>query len=172
MRLKLAGNLADKEYRIVRNADATLAGTMAAGTPVVLQLNGTEDGMSVALPTTMGAAATQGLFYGILPAALEYNVAGEAISNGVCTNAKMTRMTRAASTDSWTSSASIASWAALSVDTINNAMTTVSASAGASRYQAFAILAQSCASSAASASATSDTRTAITNAVKVWVNLL
>lgn len=172
MRLKLAGNKADTEFRVVKNSDATLAGTMPTGTPVILALNGTDDGLAVVLPSTAGAAATEGLFFGILPYAIQQNQIGECIGNGLANNAIMVRATRSASSASWSSSQSIASWAALSVDTINNGLTTYSASGGVSQYQPFAILAQSVSSISASATATTDTRTAITIAVKAWVQLL
>jgi hypothetical protein len=172
MRLPLVGNKGDLLQSPVKNADATLAGTMAVGTPVVLQLNGTDDGLAVVLPSTAGAAQTEACMYGVLTQALPYLQTGYAMRNGVVSNAVIVRATRAATTDSWSSSASIASWAALSVDTLNNGFTTVSASAGASRYQAFAVLAQSISSIAGTASATSDTRTALTVTGKVWINLL
>ncbi|MDE1971312.1 MAG: hypothetical protein KGI50_07100 [Patescibacteria group bacterium] len=168
------GSSGDKLRSPVLNEDATFAATIPAGTPVVLALNGTDDGLAVVMPSTAGAAQTEALFYGVAQTALPYNtnVRGYALRNGLATNAIVCIATRAASSNSWTSSASMASWQCLSVDTINNCFTTVSASAGASRYQAFAILAQSVASIAASATATTDTRTAITQACKVWVNLL
>lgn len=172
MRLKLAGNKADTEFRIVKNSDATLAATMPAGTPVILALNSTDDGLAVVMPSTAGNIATEALFFGVLPYALQQNQVGEAISNGLVQNAIMTRATRSASSASWTSSQSIASWACMSVDTINNALTTYSASGGASQYMPFAVLAQSVSSISASATATTDTRTAITVSVRVWVQLL
>lgn len=173
MRIAQVGGKVDKVFRNARNADATLAGTMAAGTPVVLALNGTDDGLAVVLPSTAGAALTQAATFGVLSQALPYLYTTDlCIASGVIVNAILTFATRAASGNSWTSSQSMASWLALTVDTVNNAFVSYSASGGQSQYQPYAILAQSISSIAASASATTDTRTAITLSVKVFVNML
>lgn len=175
MRFKMAGDRADTEYRIAMNEDATLAGNIPAGTPVILAMNGTDDGFAVVLPSTAGAAQTEALLFGVCPSIMPYNINKklDVICNGVCNNALLTVATRSASSASWSSSAAITgSWQALVVDTVNNAFATNSTSVGASRYQAFAVLCQSVGSVVASASATTDTRTAILQAVKIWVNLM
>jgi hypothetical protein len=174
MRAKYAGNKADKIILTVRNGEASAS--IPRGTPVCLAAgatSATNDGLDVVLPATAGNANSFGLRFGILTDTLTAGSFGESILFGVATYALITRMTRAASTDSWTSSASQASGVALGLDTLNNALLIGASIAGSIASQhADAVLLDSLASSAASASATSDTRTAITNAVRVFVRML
>jgi hypothetical protein len=175
MRVKQVDGGANQNiYMPVMNEDATLAATIPVGTPLVLALNGTDDGLAVVMPTTAGAAKTEALFYGVAVQNLPYNTdtQGYCLRSGYFNNAVLVIATRSASSASWSSSASFGTFYALTVDTINNAFTTVSASVGTGYQGAFAVLATSIASIAASATATTDTRTAITVAAKVWINTL
>lgn len=170
MRIKVAGNLGDKVIVNCKSAEASA--TIPRGTPVIAVLNATNDGLAVVLPSTAGAALS---FMGKLGVATESMAPGDvsqAIAYGYVQYALITRMTRAASSDSWTSSASAASGVALGIDTLNNAFLLGASSAGSLPSQAFAMLVDSLASSAASATATSDARTAITNGVRAFVRML
>lgn len=164
------GNKADHLTMVVKNAEASA--TIPKGTPVSLALNGTDDGLAVVLPSTNLAAKANTMAFGVTLADHVPNDIGRVIIFGLVPYALVTRMTRAASTDSWTSSASLAAGVLLALDIINNAFLVASASLGSNNFLPFAMLASSIASAAASASATSDSRTAITVGVRVFVRML
>src|SRR5674476_977959 len=171
MRFKSVGNKRDSVFTVVKNGEASAS--IPAGTPVTLLLNGTEDGVQVVLPSTAGDAKNGAFKYGILTATLAANAYGEVQQFGFCPYALMTKMTRAASTDSWTSSQSSQSGIALGWESINNALVGNASMVGSlGTLGGAVVLAASLASSAASASATGDTRTAITNAVKVFIRMM
>lgn len=170
MNSKAAGNKADRVRQPVHSAEAT--NTIPKGTPLILQMNGTEDGLAVVLPATQVAAQANSFIYGVAVNAIAPLQYGESIVHGIVPYALVTRMTRAASTDSWTSSASLAPGVLLAVDTINNAFLVASASLGSNNFLPFALLGASIATNAASASATSDTRTAIIVGVRIFVRML
>lgn len=150
----------------VKNAEASA--TIPRGTPVCLVMNGTDDGFAVVLPATGGAAKANLFNYGVMLDDMLASTYNESVIYGLVPYALVTRATRAASSDSWTSSASVAVGVMLAVDTINNAFL-LGASAGSSNFLPQGGLAASIASMAASATATSDTRTAITTGVRVFV---
>lgn len=176
IRLNQVGNKAGKIAATVRNAEASAS--IPRGTPVILNLStttdNTKDGLDVVLPSTAGAAVGYLGRFGIITDTTAVGQQSEAILFGVATYAIFTRMTRAASSDSWTSSASLASGIACGVDTLNNALLLVGASVAASiatNHMDYALL-DSVASAAASATATSDTRTAITSSARAFVRML
>lgn len=170
MRLNLVpGDKADKVYQNTYNADTV---TIPRGTPVVLNLNGTNDGLNVVLPSTAGAAKTAAVLYGVATSAIPVNTYGDSLSAGYLSYALVNKLTRAASTSSWASAASIAAFAVLTVDTANNAFITAAATAIGTHYMPFAVLVDSIASIASSASATSDTRTVITAGLRAFVKIL
>jgi hypothetical protein len=169
--MKTVGNKRDGLYLVIRNAEASAS--IPAGTPVTLVLNGTNDGLDVVLPSTAGDAKNGAFKYGIATSTLIAGAYGESQAFGFCPYALMTKMTRAASTDSWTSSASSASGIALGWESINNALVGNASMVGsAGTLGAWAALVSSLASSAASASATSDTRTAIVVPAIVFVRMM
>jgi hypothetical protein len=170
MRIKQVGNRSDSVAVVVKNAESSSA--IAAGTPLVLACNGTDDGLAVVLPATAGNAKTGTFPYGVTQASIAAGMYGEAVIFGIVTNAVLVRGTRAASTDSWTSSGSFASGAVLMIDTVNNAFISTVGSLAATSFAPIAVLAQSQVSFAASASATSDSRTANTVAVKAFIRML
>ncbi len=153
----------------VKSAEASA--TIPRGTPVCLVMNGTDDGFAVVLPATGGAAKANLFNYGVVIDAIAPKEETDSIVYGLVPYALVTRATRAASSDSWTSSASVAVGVMLAVDTINNAFL-LGASAGSSNFLPQGGLAQSIASMAASATATTDTRTAITAGVRIFVRQL
>lgn len=170
MRLKLAGNKGDSLIAIVHNAEASA--TIPVGTPVVLKLNGTNDGLDVCLPATAGAVLSGSAYYGCVTTALTAGSYGESVIFGMVTNAVVTFMTRAASSNSWSSSASWAQGVILALDTVNNAFLSASASNTSGPNAIYAVLASSLPSSTASATTTSDTRTVITNSARVFVRMI
>jgi hypothetical protein len=199
MRTKFVeSNKPEKYIHAVRNVDSgsvssisTVQNSIAAGTPVILNLSqnvqpstyqnglpaGFEDGLQVCLPTSaannmsLGSVLSLQLFhYGVAISNIAYNALGEVMVHGVYPSALFVRATRSASTASWSSSASSAGGVLLTIDSINNAYTTLataSATQGLSLTPVF--LLDSIASMSASASATSDTRTVIITQQRVFI---
>ena len=150
--------------------------SMVRGTPAILNLNGTNDGFGVVLPSTAGAAKSNAFQFGVCgtqtSGGLAVNAKDDFLAYGYCPYAIIQYATRSASTASWTSSASIASGAILSIDTVNNAFATQAASHSSVGLLPVAVLLDSIASFAASASATTDSRTALTAGLRVFVRFL
>lgn len=177
MRFKAVGNKADLFAVVVRNAEATA--TMPIGTPICLNMNGTNDGLDVILPSTGGAQKAHAFAYGVVVSPATPNLAGipsggygEAQIFGFCQNCVLTRQTRANSGVSWASENSIASYVLLQIDTTANGFSTSGGTQAATAYLPFAILQQSLASYSSSTSATSDTRTALTALVKAFLRII
>ena len=171
MNFMMPGNKADHIRINAKNEDTVV---IPQGTPVSLMLNGTDDGLAVALPATNGAAKAQSAFLGVTvdTPSMAVNQVGTVICFGIVPYALLTVMTRSASSASWSSSASVGVDELLAIDTANNAFLLASASLGSNNFLPFAVLAGSIASYAASASATSDTRTAIVVGARVFVRAL
>lgn len=193
-------NKPEKYIHSVRNVDggsvssvSTVTNSIPAGTPVLLNIGqtpqptiyqnglpaGVEDGLQVVLPTTgannsnfgLGAALAAQLFhYGVAIANIGYNQLGEVMVHGVYPFALFVRATRAASTNSWSSSASLAAGQLLTVDTINNAYTSLATASATHQLSMLPVfLLDSIATLAASATATTDTRTAIITQQRVFI---
>ena len=162
----------DKPERVilqVKNAESSSA--IPLGTPVVLNLNGTNDGLEVVLPASAAAQVNSAVF-GVSTEEIAAGKYGEVQCFGFCRQVVMRRLTRAASTDSWASTASQAVGVLFDVDTVNNAVSVGAASVGATDFLPWGILAESLPAIASSASATSDTRTAITTYVKAFLRMM
>lgn len=165
----------------VHNADTV---TIPSGAPLVLKMNGTNDGVDVVLPSTSGALnLIIGLMYGVNTKALAVGAYGEGVVYGLTNTLLLIRQTRASSTNVWATEAARSVGEFLTVDTVNNGFLTVTSSylavtastaaaAGTLTYNPMAVLAQTLASYASSASTTADTRTAITAAVKAFVSMM
>ena len=174
MRAKYVGNKADKIILSVKNGETSA--TIPRGTPVVLNLSATaaaDDGLSVVLPSTAGAAASYAYKYGVALDNYATGQLGESILNGVATYALVGVLTRSATSASWPSSASsAASLVALGLDTANNCFLLGASSAGSLPGAGIAHMIDNVASIAGSASATSDTRTNIALGYRVFVRML
>lgn len=169
MRLKTVGNKADVLGVVIRNADTV---AIPLGTPVVLNSNGTNDGLDVVLPSTAGASKMHALAFGVtIGPALAVNATGEAMIFGFHTAVVLTRQTRSASTVSWNSEASIASYGLMNIESVANGFQT-GATLASTNFLPFAVLGQSLASYASSVSSTADTRTAITAAVRAFLRII
>lgn len=199
MRTKfIESNKPEKYIHAVRNVDTgsvtsitTVYNSIPAGTPVLLNVSatpqptvyqnglppGVEDGLQVVLPTSgcntsglASALAAQLMHYGVAVNTILYNQLGEVMVHGVYPFALFTRATRSASSASWSSSASYVAGQLLTVDSINNAYTTLASSLATHQLSMLPVfLLDSIASIAASASATTDTRTAIITQQRVFV---
>ncbi len=171
MRINTVGNKADTMCLVVRNADTV---TIPLGTPVCLNMNGTNDGLDVVLPATGGAIKAHAFAYGVVinNGGVPVNGYGETQIFGVCNDVILVQQTRAASTVSWNYQATIPAYDILNIATAGNGMTDAGSSQAATQYLPFAILAASVASFASSTSQTSDTRTAITTMVKAFLRII
>lgn len=140
-----------------------------AGAPVILN---TSDLSQVKLPSTAGGVTIAHPFFaGVATKATAAGQIVEIVAGGYCPQAKFVNRTRAASTDSWSSVAAQALGNLMTIDTVNDAFgySTV----GAATLMPYAIvLAEAIASIAGSASSTSNSSTAQTQMVKVWVRAL
>lgn len=99
MRFKVVGSKRDVMAVVVKNKDAN---TIFAGAPLVLQVNGTDDGLAVTTTTNL-AAALQSNFFGVAYADIVANAYGEAQVFGFNDATRLRVTTRAASTDVWAS---------------------------------------------------------------------
>ena len=196
----IESNKPEKYIHAIRNIDggsissiSTVQNSIPQGTPVIQALGanlnpstyqnglpaGFEDGLDVVLPVSAANNANYGLgtvlqveafHYGVAVGNILYGQLGEVMVHGVYPFALFVRATRAATNSSWTSSASLAGGQFLSIDTLNNAYTTVG-SANMSNGLSIApvLLLDSIASLSASATNTSDTRTAIITHQRVFI---
>lgn len=172
MRFKnVAGASGTGDHILVSAKNGEASATIPRGAPCILNLNGTDDGFSVVLPATAGAAKSNAFLWGVAIQAIPFGQKDDLYATGYCPYVILRYATRAASTDSWTSSASIASGFWLGIDTLNNAFVTLSASVGTGNNP-YAVMLDSVASFAASASATSDTRTALTVGVRAFLRII
>jgi hypothetical protein len=183
MRFKQVGNKADLAAVVIRNAEASA--TIPLGAPVVLNMNATNDGLDVVLPSTAaGLRKILGLRYGVSMGTYVAGAYGEAVVFGFTYSLLLIRQTRSASTATWETEAARSVGEYLTIDTVNNAFVTaastiqaVTASASTAQSPVATIypdcvLCQTLASYASSASATSDTRTAITSLVRAFVRMM
>lgn len=167
---------ADRVAINVRNAEASAS--IPVGSPVVMVMNATNDGIDVVLPST-SAALNKILAFrcGVTTRAMAAGDFGSAVVFGFHPSLLLLRQARTSSTVSWATEAARSVGEYLSIDTVNNmwvtAATTYTNTTGATvSVYPDAALAQTLASYAGSASATSDTRTAITAAVKAFVRVM
>jgi len=159
----------DRGLVAVKNAEASA--TIGRGAPMILVLNGTNDGFDVVLPSTAGAAKSNAAIWGVSTENVTTGNRSDALSFGYCPYMLVSRATRGASTDSWASGASVAAFAVMSIDTLVNAFATAAAT-NATNVNAGVIMVDTLASYASSASATSDTRTALTTSARGFVRFL
>lgn len=156
---------ADQISVSILNADTA---TIAAGAPVCLAYNGTQDGLAVVLPATTGTnQLAQGMLYGVNTLPLAVGALGNAVVFGICFCTLLELQSRTSNSVSWAAVASMAVGVNLAIDTVNNMWVTA-----ASGTCPLAVLGQTVAAVAGSASATSDTRTALTIAVKAFIRLM
>ena len=174
MRIKNVQGASGVGDHILPNVQNNDTAVIPRGAPMVLNLNGTGDGYSVVLPSTAGQAKSNALVWGVCltVGGLGVGSKDDCYGTGYCPFAIIVYATRSASSASWTSSASIASGAILSIDTVNNAYTTASASIGSQGPGLMPVLLDSIASFAASATATTDTRTALTIGARVFLRFI
>jgi len=163
----------------IRNDEASA--NIPKGTPVVLTLDGTEDGLAVVLPSSAGSQALADMFlFGVASDVVEPARLGNATKFGIARQAILRRATRAASTDNWVGSTSIAKGVLLRLDTVNNCFSTAASIVTTAtdtvvtisyHHRPNAWLAEDVASFASTAS-TTGAATALTVFAKAFVRLL
>jgi hypothetical protein len=183
MRFKQVGNKRDIVAMTIHNADTV---QIPLGTPVVLAMNGTNDGLDVVLPSTANSDnLSQAFWYGVADRTLNVGDYGEAFVFGIYNNIVLEIRTRAGTSggSSWSSVSSIPQGCYLSLDTANNCFTTqvstygavtasTAAAAATYTYSPKAVLNSSFASLAGVATSSSDTRTVSTVAVAAFIRML
>jgi hypothetical protein len=102
----------------VRNAE--VSATIRGGSPVVLAMNGTDDGLAVVLPSSSTAAKIGAFQIGVAIRDMSPGETNDCQVYGFNRNARILRSTRAASTDAWASMAAITIGDLLSIDSVNN----------------------------------------------------
>lgn len=171
MRMKTVGNKRDLMAVVIRN---NAGASIPIGTPVCLNMNGTNDGLDVVLPNS-ATAKSHAFAYGVTLATYADQQYGEAQVFGFCPNIVMLRQTRSASTADWSSNnAGFALGHILVIDTAGNRFSTSGGTQAITGYLPFAVLAESIATwaSTASSDATADTRLSITVASKAFLRMM
>ncbi len=144
MRFKQVGNKNDILSVVVKSAETT--STIAAGNPVALVMNGTNDGLAVVLPATATAAKAHSLAFGVAHNPISPAAYGETQVWGFCQRAKYSRIrTRANSTTAYASTAAVAVGDILNIDTVQNGFQPAGAQA-VSAYLPAAVVAETLAS--------------------------
>lgn len=183
MRFKQVGNKADTIFLTIHNADTV---AIPLGSPIVLAMNGTNDGLDVVLPSTANSDnLSQAFRYGVADRTMNVGDYAEACVFGIYNNVVLSIRTRAGTSagSSWSAVASMTQGAFLALDTVNNAFTTavstyqaVSASSAVTpatfTNRALAVLAKNFGALAGVATSTSDTRTVSTVAVAAFIRML
>lgn len=159
-----------KEFVAYKVKNDESSASITAGMPVILSVDGTDDGLAVVLPTSSTAAKIAAFQFGVATGTIAAGKIGEALVNGMYDSGIIVCATRAASTDSFASYAAIAVGAVLHPVSVANAFSVVAASTATLVHGAF--IAASIASGASSASATSNTGTAVTFSRKVFMRLM
>jgi hypothetical protein len=161
---------------VVKSAESTA--TIAAGSPVSLVMNGTNDGIAVVLPTTAAAAKATSLSFGVCYSAINPGAYGEILVYGFCQKAKYSRIrTRAASTDAYASTAACSVGQILSIDTLAGAQSGAfqpAALGAASGFLPYAVLCETLDSIETQASTSSMTHVAsfVTGFCKVFLRMM
>lgn len=182
MKFQSLGNKPTFIDDFVRNDEASAA--LTVGKPVCFSFDGAEDGLGVVYPSTVNDAQLIHLYFAGIVTDLSVPVGnvGNARRYGVCLQTVITRATRSATSGgaSWSSVTSLAKGQFLGFDTVNNNLLTIAStlavpatdSSALSLTLPYLFLAETVASIAASATATTDSRTVLTVAAKVFVRVL
>ncbi|MGH7239768.1 MAG: hypothetical protein ACREHG_06835 [Candidatus Saccharimonadales bacterium] len=169
MRIKLVGNKRDEIITVIRNGETSAS--IPRGTPVVLALDKTDDGLKVVLPATAGAQKSNIYQYGVATANIDSTDYGESMVFGFCEFALIKTLTRSATSAVWGTAASVAGNIPLQIDTAANAFVTQASQAG-SNFIPGAVLIDDIPAQASSATNATDTRTAVTMGLRAFVRML
>ncbi len=169
----------------IRNDESSAA--LTQGKVACYKLDGTEDGLGVALPSTIADEALSTLFFAgiVTDLSIPAGRIGQVRKYGLI-NAIITRATRSLTSGgaSWSTVTTLAKGQFLGIDTVNNNLQTIASAfsltyaatdSGAVTYpltMPFAWLAETVATISASATTTTDSRTVLTALAKVFVRRL
>lgn len=177
---QIPGNKPDQMAVNIRNGEASAS--IGVGVPVILLMNGTNDGVDVVLPSSSSALKAKGLKYGVNTRSLGTGDYGAAVIFGYTPSLLLYRQTRGNSTDVWASEAARSVGEFLSIQTTLNGFvtqaSTIQVVTNATTdtiglaVEPAAVLAQTLALYASSASSTADSRTAITVLVKAMIRMM
>jgi len=106
---------------VVKNAESSAV--ILAGQPAIFNMNGTDDGLAVVLPTSSTAAKIASFTAGVVVKDIPVGTLQNVQVYGLNRHTKIVRATRAASTNDWASNSSnsFAIGDILVVDSVNNA---------------------------------------------------
>jgi hypothetical protein len=169
--MKTVGNKRDIMAVVIRNAAGS---TIPTGTPIALNMNGTNDGLDVILPSS-SAAKADAFMYGVTLGPILDQQYGEAQVFGFCNNIVLLRQTRSASTADWSSNSDgFGTGVLLNIDTVGDRFSTSGGTLAKSAFAPFAVLAEAVASwaSTVTSNATADTRLSITVASKAFLRMM
>lgn len=148
-------------YEAVTIKNGEASSSIPLGTPVIYAMNGTDDGLSVILPSSSTAVKATNLCAGLCATPnLATGQIGDAIIDGLCLNALYSRGTRSATTAAWPSFVAIALGDQLVIDTVANALVLSAVGAQAATPAAFVM--------ADSSQIAASTTTAASNAYTQW----
>jgi hypothetical protein len=119
MRSPTLGAKANQLLITVRNADTV---AIPAGAVASFNANNTNDGVDVVNIATAAANQQAGLFAGIAPRSISAGAVDDIIAYGLVLNAKITLMTRSASTISYVSYPAIAVGDILQAESVNGGL--------------------------------------------------
>jgi len=184
MRTNSLGNNPEKVFQRVISAEASL--TIPRGAPVCLVMNATNDGLAVVLPRTGGQAKINAFSFGVALDDIVAGALGEVQTYGVCNYVRLCLQSRSQSTGANTipTAQTVALGAMLLVVTdsrVEDCFSTIADTVAAASSDAQtltrnnvanAFLGQSIASAADIATSTSETRLAVTQAVKAFLRFM
>lgn len=165
--------LGDKPEIVTLHARAAEA--IPKGSPVCLEFDATEDGFSVALPSTAGANHAHAFFFGIATDSIAINKIGEVQIFGYNRNTLYVgSRTRSATDANWPTMTSVASNVLLAINTVNNAMESTGGTQAVSGFLPYCVLVDSVASmgTLTSGSTTGATISYVTSYVKTFLRAM
>ncbi len=181
MRSQTLGDKRDFLSIKVRNDESSA--TISRGYPVLLQCDGTEDGLAVVLPSSGSAGEAQQQRYGVAMDDILAGQIGEVMIWGLCNYVVLSLQTRANTSggSSFSTAETVALFNALVINTVNNFFSTAASVSTIASDAAYALsafsdppgfIAQSLASAAGIATGTGETRSVITQAVKAFLRMM
>lgn len=184
MRTNSLGNGKEKIINRVKNAETSA--TIPRGVPVVLTMTGTDDGLAVVLPGTAGAAKAAAFAFGVALDDIVAGAFGDVQSYGVCDYVKLCLQSRSQSTGANTiptaDTVALGAQLLLVTDTrLGGAFSTIASTVAAASSDAQTLtrnnlqngfLGQSIASVDSLPTSTSETRLAVTQAVKAFLRFM
>lgn len=151
----------------IKNADTVV---IPVGSPVILAMNGTNDGLAVVLPSTAGSLAKiVGFGFGVATTTMQIADLGNSVVFGMCYSLLIQLISRA-TTNSWATYNALSVGQFLSIDSVNNQFVTAATTTAESPFMA--VIAQTLAAGAGTASSTADSRTAITALIQAFVRVM